>query len=245
MKTLGLLGEKLGYSFSKPFFDAKFKTLGLTQIEYLNFEIQKIDLMPIISKQYDLIGLNITMPYKNQVVQFTNNILGIANDLQCVNTLVFSNNNCIGYNTDIPAFLETLKPYKLNLKPIIILGTGAMAKALQTALQITLHKKIYLVGQQKGDFTYQNLTDDVIKDAQMLINTTPLGTFPEINSAPNINYDALQEHQILYDLVYNPKTTHFLQKGLKKKCHIINGLEMLYLQAEMSFKIWQKYHIIY
>lgn len=240
----GLVGRDISYSFSRGYFAEKFKSENLPHT-YVNFDLQSIDeLGYIIESTPNLKGLNVTIPYKEEVIPLLDKLNKRAKKIGAVNTIRISKKNkLIGYNTDYYGFKNSLQPHlSKQHKRALILGTGGASKAIAYALK-KLDIKYAFVSRSKKKgikFQYTELTDAVVSKYLIIINCTPLGTFPNVDACPNIPYDALTNNHILYDLIYNPEETKFLKQGRKKEATTINGLEMLKLQAEKSWEIWNK-----
>jgi shikimate dehydrogenase len=249
MKTYGLIGYRLGYSFSKGFFQKKFETEGLNDREYLNFELDRIDDFPDIFKQNDQIaGLNCTIPYKQAIIPFLDEVDEQAAEVGAVNTIRISrSNNQIklkGYNTDCYGFEHSILPMlKDKHRKALILGTGGASKAIKYVLN---QKNIEYISattkDQLGDseLSYHQIDEPILKEHLIIINATPLGTYPNVDNCPAIPYEFLTPDHILYDLVYNPEETMFMKKGKAKGAATKNGLEMLHLQAEKAWEIWNE-----
>jgi len=250
MNLYGLIGFPLSHSFSKKYFTEKFEKENITDSSYELFEIDKITkLRSIIRQNKNLRGLNVTIPYKQQVMPFLNYIEPAAKKIGAVNVLKITPDGKLeGYNTDYYGFIESLKTFLDGKKPskAAILGTGGASKAVKIALD---HLKIptYFVSRRAGNrpefprtriFLYRQLTEELIQDTQLIINTTPLGMSPNVRTLPEIKYECLHEGHMLYDLVYNPEETLFLKKGKERGAKTLNGLPMLHLQAEKSWDIW-------
>ena len=244
IKRYGLLGKNIAYSFSKNYFTQKFKTDRIHNCIYQNFDIADISCFrEIITKNIDLKGLNITIPYKEKILPFLNELSPIANTIGAVNTIEFaSNGHLIGHNTDYFGFLESLKPLLENHhKKALILGTGGASKAVKVVFK-TLHIPFLLVSRKLDEnyISYSDLNKGLIMEYPIIINTTPLGTYPNVGQAPDIPYQFITSKNLLYDLTYNPSETTFLKNGIKQGAKITNGLKMLILQAEKSWSIWNK-----
>lgn len=241
MKTYGLIGKNIEYSFSKSYFAEKFKSEKL-KCEYLNFDINKIDDFHVIfDKIKNLSGLNVTIPFKQSIISKLDNIHKDAKQIGAVNTIKFTGNELIGYNTDHLGFKESITPFlKAEHKNALILGTGGAAKAVEFAFKSMNIKTIKVTRdpQKKGCITYKKLTETVIKNNQIIVNCTPLGTFPKTEMSPKIPYNAIKNYHLLYDLIYNPELTKFLKFGIKSNATTINGINMLKIQAEKSWEIW-------
>jgi len=243
MQTLGLLGKDISYSFSRTYFNEKFIKQGITNIRYENFDIDSIKKIPkIIKNTPNLKGLNVTIPYKEAIIPYLDDIDSTAKYIGAVNTIkITTDKKCIGYNTDFYGFLESIKPHiKPHHNTALILGTGGASKAIAYALDMINISYKYVSRQLKKGvtYTYNTLTEHDIRTHHIIINCTPLGTFPGIEACPNILYNALTKHHILYDLIYNPNETKFLKQGKACNATTINGLHMLELQAEKSWDIW-------
>ncbi len=243
MRKLGLLGKNISYSFSRAYFKKKFEDEKINNISYENFDLENIDLFPSTVKKIDnLKGFNVTIPYKEAIIPYLDTLDEKAKEIGAVNTIkVTKDNKLAGYNTDYYGFKKSLKPLlKPHHKKALILGTGGASKAVAFSLKELNIKYSYVSRTKKSgvDFTYDTLTEDIIKQHQIIINCSPVGTFPNIEDCPNIPYKAITREHILYDLIYNPEETTFLRLGKQEGAIIINGLEMLKLQAEKAWSIW-------
>ncbi|MBJ6368344.1 shikimate dehydrogenase family protein [Snuella sedimenti] len=243
IKKLGLLGKNISYSFSKTYFKLKFEEEQITNTTYENFDIESIDLFPEIIKNTEgLKGLNVTIPYKEQVIPYLDKVNKKAKAIGAVNTIkITKKGKLIGYNTDCYGFKKSLKPFlKPHHKNALILGTGGASKAIAYSLKkLGIHTSYVSRKASKGiDFTYASLTENDIKSHQLIINCTPLGTFPNIDNCPDIPYDAITDKHILFDLIYNPEETKFLKLGKAQCATTVNGLSMLQFQAEKAWSIW-------
>ncbi|MDK2979250.1 MAG: shikimate dehydrogenase [Bacteroidales bacterium] len=246
MEIYGLMGKKLEHSFSPKFFQQKFKHEKIKDATYQLYPLQSIqEFNALIQNNPKLSGLNVTIPYKTDIIPYLDKITSAAKEIGAVNTIKFEssfkNLQLVGYNTDYLGFIESLKPL---LKPYhakaLVLGTGGSSKAVQYALnQLKIN---YLMVSRNPDkqnqIDYSMLTKDLMAEYKIIINTTPVGMFPYTGQKPDIPYFFLTRKHLLYDLIYNPGKTLFLQEGEKKGCLIKNGLEMLKIQAEYSWKIW-------
>jgi shikimate dehydrogenase len=243
MNKLGLLGKDISYSFSRTYFKKKFENENIKNTSYENFDIDNIDLFPsIIKNTKGLKGLNVTIPYKEQVIPFLDKVNKKAKAIGAVNTIrITKTGKLVGYNTDCYGFKKTLKPFiKSHHKKALILGTGGASKAIAYTLD-EMGITYQYVSRKLSDgvgFSYETLTEDDISDNQIIINATPLGTFPNIEDCPNIPYHAINEKHILFDLIYNPEETKFLKLGNKNRATTINGFLMLEFQAEKAWSIW-------
>ena len=239
-KIYGLLGKNIDYSFSKNFFSKKFKNENIN-CKYLNFDIQNISEFKSIISDKNISGLNVTIPYKEDVIKYVDKISSDAKSIGAVNTIKISNEKLTGYNTDHIGFsksIEKINGFK-NIESALILGSGGASKAVQFALE-KMNIKYTIVSRSNSTecINYDQVSEKIIKNHKLIINCTPLGTFPDVERCPEIEYRFLSSFNILYDLVYNPEQSSFLIKGLKAGCKIKNGLEMLEIQAIESWKIW-------
>ncbi|RSK40687.1 shikimate dehydrogenase family protein [Mangrovimonas spongiae] len=244
MDKFGLIGKNIAYSFSKNYFNKKFKKETI-QASYENFDIDSIENFPaIITNTEGIKGLNVTIPYKEAIIPFLDKLDKKAKKIGAVNTIkITSKGNLKGYNTDYYGFKKSLKPLlKPHHKRALILGTGGASKAIAQALKKLNIDYVFVSRKpsKKGFFTYNALTKELVSDYQIIINCTPLGTFPNVQDCPKIPYDAITKTHILYDLIYNPEETKFLTLGRKKGATTINGLKMLQLQADKAWSIWNK-----
>ena len=248
MKMYGLIGYPLQHSFSSKFFNEKFQREGI-DAEYLNFEIEHIfDLRRILVFNPHLKGLNVTIPYKEAVITFLDDISPEAREIGAVNVIKiersFGNTygyKLTGYNTDYIGFKNSIQPFILpeQHRKALVLGTGGASKAVCKALETLGIDWTYVSRNAKvGTLTYDTLTPEIISEYKVIVNTTPLGTFPNVDDCPNIPYSSLTPQHLLYDLVYNPTETTFLKKGKQMGATIKNGAEMLELQALAAWEIW-------
>ena len=241
---LGLLGKNIDYSFSRSYFSEKFKRENL-DFSYTNFDIDSLEKLQSIVSNKSLIGFNVTIPYKEEIINHLDSINDEAKTIGAVNTVVInSSGKLIGFNTDCWGFAESLRPHlKTNHKKALILGTGGAAKAIAYVLkQFGISFKY--VSRKESDnmlINYNELQSSIIESHKLIINCTPLGTYPNIENAPEIPYEFITNQHILFDLIYNPEKTLFLKKGEARGATIINGYKMLVLQAERAFQIWQNY----
>lgn len=243
MLKFGLIGKNISYSFSKDYFSKKFKLEGINNASYVNFDIQQIEeLQSILESEKNLKGLNVTIPYKEAIIPYLDKLNKKAKKIGAVNTIkITKKGKLIGYNTDCYGFKKSLKPF---LKPIhkraLILGTGGASKAIAFTLkQLNIdYQFVSRNPSKKGFLTYKSLTEGIIDTHLIIINCTPLGTFPNINDFPSIPYNTISKNHILYDLIYNPEETLFLKKGKTKNAITINGRAMLKFQANKAWGIW-------
>ena len=238
-KIYGLIGKNISYSFSREYFSNKFKTEKISS-KYLNFDLIDINQIHKLTKEFNLSGLNVTIPYKESIIQFLDETDSKAKQIGAVNTIKFFNNKMIGYNTDYIGFKKSLQNISnINIpKNALILGTGGASKAVKFALsELGIGFKTVSREKNNADYTYQEI-DKYIIDKKLIINCSPVGTFPNIKDSPKIPYQYLTSENFLYDLVYNPDKTLFLKKGDEIGCFTKNGVEMLKIQAEKAWEIW-------
>ena len=236
MRTFGLIGKSLEHSFSSQYFNEKFFKEGITDTQYLNFELKDISEFKQLIEKNKLSGLNITIPYKESIIPFLDELNEEAQEIGAVNTIQFSNGKTIGHNTDHIGFTNSIKPLLEDRNKAIILGDGGAAKAIKYAL-----KKLnieYKTINRNTSFDYLDITKQITGYYTIIINTTPVGSYPNINNFPKIPYEYLNQNYLLFDLIYNPNETKFLAYGKAKNAQTKNGLEMLQLQAEESWNIW-------
>ena len=238
---LGLIGYPLEHSFSPDYFSKKFKDLGIEGSEYLAYPIANINDVNKIFKK-EVTGLNVTIPYKEQVIPFLDELSDEAYEINAVNTIKIIEGRKVGYNTDVYGFEMSLKSLigDAKIENALILGTGGASKAIKFVLN-KLGIDYSVVSRSSKFLMYSELTEEIIQQNKLIINTTPLGMYPKIEECPDLPYSALSEKHFLFDLVYNPEKTLFLKKGELYKCRIKNGYEMLILQADKSWEIWNQY----
>ncbi len=245
MKLFGIIGYPLGHSFSQKHFTEKFDREQLSDHTYRKFELTEISLLPsLIESEPDLRGFNVTIPYKVRVMDYLDEIDETAAGIGAVNTVRVIRREgkpfLQGFNTDAPAFRESLLKNLITLpESALVLGTGGAAKSVVHTL-IDLNIIAIPVSRQpvRGGFTYDDLPGIVISEAGLIVNATPLGTAPDVDAMPPIDYSYLREGQMLFDLVYNPPVTSFLALGEEHGCQTVNGEEMFLVQAELAWEIW-------
>lgn len=245
MDTFGLIGCPLGHSFSKDFFTKKFKEEAIDAC-YLNFEIAAIKELKELLQQPNLKGFNVTIPYKEAVIPYLFDIDAEAATIGAVNVVKVIHEKeeikLIGYNSDIIGFQQSIQPL---LQPqhtkALILGTGGASKAVSHVLRSLEIVPTFVSRHPKeGELSYEELTHEIIEEHTVIVNCTPLGMHPHIEEMPSIPYDAINSTHLLYDLIYNPSLTQFLQQGIKQGATTKNGLEMLERQALAAWEIWNK-----
>lgn len=242
-KKFGLIGLTVSHSFSKNYFDEKFFREGLRDYHYDLYELKQIeDLLQLIKDNPEMGGLNVTIPYKEKILPLLSEIDEAAKKIGAVNVIKIKDGLLSGFNTDSIAFKETLAKWFPSTKEstAIVLGTGGSSKAVQQALrEMSISFKVVSRTKGKADFTYDELNSgSKIADCNLIINTTPLGMSPKTTEYPAIKYDQLSPSHFVYDLIYNPARTQFLQKAEMKGASFKNGLEMLHIQAEKAWAIW-------
>lgn len=241
MRQFGLVGKSLSHSFSKIYFEEKFRRENISDAYYTLFELADIkDITDFIGSHPDLVGFNVTIPYKQAIIPFLNELSDEATIVGAVNTVAIkrTNNQIItkGYNTDIIGFRESLQDVRIPERALI-LGTGGAAAAVTHILeQLGCTCTLVSRNPEKG-LPYSSLTAEIIKQHRMIVNCTPLGTYPEINDKPNIPYEGISSQHFLYDLVYNPTETAFLKEGIRRGAQTRNGLTMLHAQAEAAWTL--------
>lgn len=241
----GLIGHPLSHSFSENFFNQKFESENI-DAKYVNFDIPSInDVINIIKENKNLKGLNVTIPYKEQIIPFLNEIDSNAALIGAVNVIKFiSNKNgeirLKGYNSDIIGFCDSIKPLlQSHHTHALVLGTGGAAKAIYCGLKSLNIEPVYVSRYKKdGMLTYEDLNPSIMNKYKIIINTTPIGMYPNVDKCPNIPYELLSTNHICYDLIYNPDVTLFMKKSQNHGAEVKNGLEMLLLQAFAAWEIW-------
>lgn len=238
----GLLGRDISYSFSQGYFTEKFKALGLKDHTYENFDLTAIEEFPRVLKNYEanLKGLNVTIPYKEAIIPYLGDLDDKARAIGAVNTIKFTEGGLVGYNTDIYGFkhalLPMLGPQKLKA---LILGTGGASKAISFVLdELGIPHLFVSRNPKEKQIHYEEINDLVFESHKLIINCTPIGTYPKIEAAPDIPYEFVSSNHLFFDLIYNPRKTRFLQLAEAQGATISNGLKMLELQAEKAWEIW-------
>ena len=237
----GLIGRDISYSFSRKYFGEKFERMQLTDHSYENFDLTSIDEFPDITKKTpQLKGLNVTIPYKEEVIAYLDKLDKKAEEIGAVNTIQFTKEGLVGYNTDIYGFEKALKPLlDKKDKNALILGTGGASKAVAYVLEeLGLEFRFISRNPRAGQWHYRDLDQQIMQDYTIIINSTPLGTFPDVEKKPEIPYHLLTSDHLLFDLIYNPELTAFMKEGKSRGARVINGLKMLEFQAEKAWEIW-------
>jgi shikimate dehydrogenase len=242
-KLYGLIGFPLSHSFSKGYFTEKFAREGIADSLYELFPLAHIGQFPaLLETQPELVGLNVTIPYKESIIPFLYELDEEAAEIGAVNTITIQGGRTKGYNTDVYGFEMS---FRKHLKPVhqraLILGTGGASKAvLFTLKKMGIPYTLVSRTSGKDHLTYSDITPEILDAYKIIINTSPLGMYPKIEEYPDLPYEALGPDHYLYDLIYNPSVTAFMKKGIEAGAEVENGLEMLHLQAEKAWKIWQR-----
>ena len=241
MAQFGLIGYPLTHSFSPDYFREKFRKEGIKDTKYDAFPLEKISqLKELIYQKPEIKGLNVTIPYKESVLDYLDAIDPLALEVGAVNTILIKNGKLKGYNTDISGFTASFhSAFNQKFSGAIILGTGGSSKAVGLSLKKLGIKTVYVSrNPTKQEISYSQIDSKLLSSHQLIVNCTPLGMYPSITQFPLIPYDKLNSKNCLFDLIYNPEITLFLEKGYRKGAKISNGLQMLHLQAEDAWKIW-------
>ena len=247
MDKYGLIGYPLGHSFSISYFNQKFADEGINA-KYENFEIPSIDqLQEILDTNTNLCGLNVTIPYKEKVIEYLDSITPEAQAIGAVNVIRVTHDGkkikLKGYNSDVIGFTKSIEPMidKKWHQKALILGTGGASKAINYGLKSLGLETVYVSRYQRpGTIQYESITPEVIKEYNVIVNCTPIGMYPHTEQCPPLPYEAMDTHTILYDLIYNPDETLFMRRGLEYGAEVKNGLEMLLLQAFASWEFWHE-----
>ncbi len=241
MDKYGLIGRDIDYSFSKAYFTKKFQDLNINAV-YDNYDIEDIlKIKDILQKEKNLKGLNVTIPYKESIIQFLDRVEDNAQNIGAVNTIKFENQKLIGHNTDVYGFIRSIfQLLEKQHQKALVLGSGGASKAVCSGLKSFDIDYLVVSRSPKNStqISYQSLNQEIIEAHKLIINCTPLGTQPNIHKSPDIPYQFIGSKHFLYDLVYNPKVTTFLAQGSNQGAKICNGYDMLRFQAEKSWEIW-------
>ncbi len=244
MRIFGLLGRSLGHSFSQNYFKAKFANEGIQDCDYRLFEMLEIEAFPeLLLTEVGWSGLNVTIPYKKSIIQFLDELSPEAKEVGAVNTIQFRADGSLkGHNTDIIGFEKCLRPVlQGHLERALILGSGGAAAAVAFVLRkVGIHYNMVTSSRKEGCVSYDEITHNVIEGHFLIINTTPVGQYPNIHDAPNIPYEAIGPRHVCLDLIYNPAETEFVRRAKRQGAWTDNGLSMLYAQANASWEIWNK-----
>jgi shikimate dehydrogenase len=244
MRKFGLIGYPLGHSFSKKYFTEKFSLEQIEGCTYENYPLTSISQLDDLIRDKDLEGLNVTIPYKSSVIKFLRKIDPEAETIGAVNVIkikrIGDKVELNGFNSDITGIMDTLMPVMSSeIKNALVLGTGGGSKAVCYVLK-KINVNYTLISRKKKSFclTYSDINSEILKNTQLIINTTPLGMYPDTDSKPDLKYNLLGKKHILFDLVYNPEITAFLKMGKERGCAVLSGIKMLHSQAERSWEIW-------
>jgi shikimate dehydrogenase len=247
MRLFGIIGKPLGHSFSQRHFTDKFERESLADHAYRKFELPDIAQLPgLLEREPDMCGFNVTIPYKVQIIDYLDEIDPVASEIGAVNIVRVTRRDGIpflqGFNTDAPAFRESLLRNLVTLpESALVLGTGGAARSvMHTLIDLNIIPVMVSRRPHRGGFSYDDLPGDVISDAGLIVNATPVGMAPAIQDKPPIDYSCLREGQMLFDLTYNPPVTAFLAEGEAYGCQTVNGEEMFLIQAELSWSIWNE-----
>ncbi len=236
-KKLGLIGRNISYSFSKKYFEEKFKNLGISNFSYSIFDLQNIEEVQKLFKVENLIGFNVTIPYKEQIIPYLDELSVEAEKIGAVNCVLIKNEKKIGFNTDAYGFEKTLLLHKTETqKTALILGDGGAAKAVKYVLE---KNNIFFISiSRQSEINFENITNAIVKNHLIIIQCTPVGTFPNIENCLPFPFEAITSQHLIIDLIYNPSTTQFMRNAEKNGAKTVNGLLMLEQQAEKAWKIW-------
>lgn len=244
MRQFGLIGYPLTHSFSPAYFAQKFEKEHITDARYDLFELADITDFPKLLKQYpSLCGLNVTIPYKEAVIPYLDEIDPVAAEIGSVNCIVFRNGQTVGYNTDLAGIAQTLKPHlEWYMMTALILGTGGSAKTVAYFLQKIGIQPIHVTRNPSNPdhLSYENLTSEIVQKHKLIVNCSPVGMYPDVDEKPDIPYDGITDMHVLFDLVYNPPFTRFLEEGQDRDAGTVNGEKMLRVQAEAGWKLWNE-----
>lgn len=241
-KRFGLIGKTLGHTFSKPYFEAKFKTIG-ENATYENVELAEIsEVQQILTQGYS--GLNVTIPYKEAIIPYLDELTPVANEIGAVNTVLFKNGKSIGTNTDAFGFKQMIKPFfESHHERALIIGTGGASKAVAYVLEELGVRVSYLSRTPKAnnEFSYEDVNENMILFHGIIVNTSPVGGFPKPEEAVQIPYQFLTPKHLVIDLIYNPSETLFLKNAKAQGATVLNGLTMLHQQAEKAWELWNNH----
>lgn len=234
---LGLIGKNISYSFSKKYFEQKFQKLLLPHFSYEIFDVEDLSAFSEMMKSSDLRGLNVTIPYKEKIIPFIDELSEEAQEIGAINCISIINGKIKGYNTDAFGFEKTLLLHKKeNQKTAIVLGNGGAAKAIQFILK--KHQIPFITVSRSTDVNYGNITVEMIKENPIIIQCTPVGTFPNLEDCLEIPFEGIGENHLIIDLIYNPEYSKFIKKAAERGAKTVNGLYMLEQQAEKAWEIW-------
>lgn len=244
MKRFGLIGKRLGHSFSAKYFAEKFDREGLQECDYSLYELPEIECVKEFMLTPDWVGFNVTIPYKQQIIPYLDDLDAQAREVGAVNCVkIERDGRRVGYNTDVDGIRLSLDKLlgEEKVGSALVLGTGGAAQAVQYVLrEIGVNYKVVSREKGKADLTYDDLDQEVMSAHRLIINASPVGMYPACDNAPNIPYAMLSGSHFLFDLVYNPLTTRFMELGAEQGAATLSGIDMLYAQAESAWKIWNR-----
>lgn len=236
-QEFGLLGKNISYSFSKKYFEEKFKKLFLKDHSYNFFDIPQIESLNAVTENPNLVGMNVTIPYKQAIIPFLDELSEEASQIGAVNCVSFQNGKKIGYNTDAFGFEKTLLINKKeHHKKALVIGDGGAAKAVRYILD--KHNIEHKTVSRKSEINFENLSEELVKDSLLIIQTTPVGTFPNVDDSVPFPFEAITDKHYVIDLIYNPSETAFLRRSAEKGATTLNGFYMLEQQAEKAWEVW-------
>ncbi|MBK9191914.1 MAG: shikimate dehydrogenase [Crocinitomicaceae bacterium] len=239
-KQFGLIGKKLGHSFSKDFFEKKFQLLNL-DATYRNFELERIEDVKSLFADPTIEGLNVTIPYKQSFIPFLDSLDPVAERVGAVNCIQLKNGKSKGFNTDVFGFSQAIKPFlESHHERALILGTGGASRAVEFVLAELGLAVFFISRHPKNDneFAWSDINENMVQSCGIIVNTTPVGMFPEVNQCPEFPFEYLNPTHLVMDLIYNPKETELLKRAKAAGASVINGESMLFQQAEKSWEIW-------
>lgn len=235
----GLLGRDISYSFSQRYFTEKFRRLCLKNYYYDIFDVPNLEALPKILSNSEVKGFNVTIPYKEKIIPFLDELSDEAKKIMAVNTVKIIDDKMIGYNTDVFGFEKTLCLYKENFhQKAMVLGNGGAAKAVKFVLE-KYNIPFVMVSRKSEDLNFNNLLEKMVFDYQIIIQCTPVGTYPNINECVTFPFEGLTDHHLVIDLIYNPEFTQFMKNATQQGAKCVNGYYMLKQQAEKAWEIWQ------
>ena len=244
MKRFGLIGKKLGHSFSAKYFAEKFEREGLQECDYSLYELPEIECVKEFMLTPDLVGFNVTIPYKQQIIPYLDALDAQAREVGAVNCVkIERDGRRVGYNTDVDGVRLSLDKLLGGEKvgSALVLGTGGASQAVQYVLcERGIDYKVVSREKGKADLTYDDLTQEVMATHRLIINASPVGMYPACENCPDIPYAMLSGSHFLFDLVYNPLTTRFMELGAEQGAATLSGIDMLYAQAESAWRIWNR-----
>jgi shikimate dehydrogenase len=244
MEKYGIIGKTLVHSFSKKYFENKFENENISDTEFNEYELENIEeITKLVSNNPELKGFSVTIPYKEAIIPFLDEADDAVKEIGACNCVKVENGKLIGYNTDTLGFLESfLTMYEIHYFKAVILGNGGASKAVVNALEELSIDSLIVARNPKNkeEINWNDLNESHFEDVNIVVNTTPLGTFPNIDEFPNIPYSIFNEHFLAFDLIYNPEKTIFLKNAEENRAKIINGYDMLQFQADRAWEIWRK-----